>query len=371
MKILYSCLSKSWGGMEMFTLTAVKQLHERNINVELLCIAESRIHMEANNIGVIIHPLKSSGYLNPFSVLKLALIIQKRKFDLIHTHASKDLWMLVPALKIIKNSIPLILTKHVGSYIVKKDKLHKWLYNRVTFALAISNVIKKNLIATCHLPEDKILLLHDGVDIGKFNPSKINRETVRKEFSITGKELLIGMLARFSPGKGHEEFLSTAKSLNKLYDNLKFMIVGEASRGESKYAESIKSIASEYGLNNIIFTGFRSDIPEVLAAMDIFVFPSHAEAFGIALVEAMAMGKPSVCAKADGVLDIALEDITSYFFKKQNVADLTHKLKLLIESSLQREKFGNAAGRRAAQFFDINVLTGKVIEIYETALKRN
>jgi len=123
------------------------------------------------------------------------------------------------------------------------------------------------------------------------------------------------MMARFSPGKGHEEFLFAAKELNKNFTNLKFLIVGEPSRGENDYAEAIKKLASDYKLSNLIFTGFRSDTPEVLSAMDIFVFPSHAEAFGIALAEAMSMGKPSVCSNAEGVLDIAVDGVTSLFFE--------------------------------------------------------
>jgi glycosyltransferase involved in cell wall biosynthesis len=60
--------------------------------------------------------------------------------------------------------------------------------------------------------------------------------------------------------------------------------------------------------------------------MDIFIFPSHAEAFGIALVEAMSMGKPTICSNSDGVLDIAVDDITSYLFEKQNKESLSQNL---------------------------------------------
>ncbi|MCL5030421.1 MAG: glycosyltransferase family 4 protein [Bacteroidetes bacterium] len=368
MKILYSCLSKSWGGMEMFTLTAVKQLQKRNISVELLCIAESRIHIEANNLGIIIHPIKAAGYFHPFSTLKMISIIRRGNYDLIHTQASKDLWLLVPALKLLKRKTPLILTKQVGSAIVKKDALHKWIYHRLTYALAISRVIEKNLIDTCPLTEEKIKLLHNGIDIKRFDPEKVDNKKVRNEFKISDNEIVIGMLARFSPGKGHEEFLSAAKELNKKYDNLKFLIVGEASRGENNYAESIKQLAKDYKLENVIFTGFRSDTPEVLSAMDIFVFPSHGEAFGIALTEAMAMGKPSVCSNSDGVLDIAVNEETSYLFENKNPEDLKNKIELLINSLESRIKFGQASRKRAIENFDLELLTEKVIKIYEDAI---
>jgi len=369
MKILYSCLSKSWGGMEMFTLTAVKQLLNRNIKVELICIAESRLHIEASNIGLIIHPLKASGYFHPFSIIKLGNIIRKGNFDIIHTQASKDLWLLVPALRLIKDTTPLIMTKQVGSAIIKKDKFHKWIYSRLTYALAISKVIKKNLIDTCPIPDNKILLLHNAVDTQKFNPEKVDSKKVKQEFGLGNKDIAIGMLARISPGKGHEEFLHAASELNKRHKNLKFLIVGEASRGEDKYADSIKQSAKEFDLNNLIFTGFRSDTPEVLKAMEIFVFPSHGEAFGIALVEAMAMGLPSVCSNSDGVLDIAVDNETSFLFESKNWEDLTRKLESLINSSETRIQFGKAARKRAIENFDIEFLTDKVLEIYRLAIK--
>lgn len=116
------------------------------------------------------------------------------------------------------------------------------------------------------------------------------------------------------------------------------------------------------------FTGFRSDTPEVLAAMDIFVFPSHAEAFGIALVEAMAMGKPSVCANADGVLDIAVEGSTSFLFENRNTNDLIKKLAILIESPDLRKRFSIDSRNRAVENFDIEKLTDDVIHIYESII---
>lgn len=371
MKVLYSCLSKSWGGMEMVTINSIKQLLERNISVELICTAESRIHIEANNLGMIIYPIKAPGYFHPVITIKAASIIKNGNYDIIHTHASKDLWLLVPALKLVKNKTPLILTKHVGSFIVKTDKLHNWLYRRVNYTIAISNVIKRNLIETTSLDEDKIILHYNGVDPQKFNPVNVDRTKVRKEFNIEDAEIVIGMAARFSSGKGHECFLAAAKELNKKYNNLKFIIVGEASKGEGSYAEEIKKLASEYELCNIIFTGFRIDMPEMMAVMDIFAFPSQAEAFGVALVEAMAMGKPSVCTNSDGILDIAVDNETGFLFENNNSIDLKEKLEVLINSTEKRDSFGNAARKRVLEYFDSQKLMDGLVEIYNNIIKKH
>lgn len=349
----------------MVTLTGIKQLMKRGIQVELLCAAESRIHIEANNLGIIIHPVKAGGYFHPFSSLRLAFIIKKMNFDVIHTHASKDLWVIVPSLQFLRRKIPLIMTKHIGSFIEKKDWLHRRLYRYVTKAIAISSAIKKNMIDTTPLNEKQIVLIPNGVDTSIFDPAAITGDKVRNEFNIKQDELLIGMMARFSPGKGHEEFISAASELNKEYNNVRFIIIGEASRGEDVYEQKIKTSAENSGLQDLIFTGYRSDIPELLAAMDIFVFPSHAEAFGLALIEAMAMQKPSVCSASEGVLDIAVDNQTSFLFEKQNAADLKNKITILINDADKREEFARAARERVLDNFNIDTVTGKICNLYK------
>jgi len=370
MKILYSCLSKSWGGLEMITITSIQQLLKRDIKVELICSAESRIHIEANNMGIILHPIKASGYFHPVNTIRLSLLIRNSNYSLVHSQASKDLWLLVPALFLANSKIPLFLTKHVGSFIVKKDLLHEILYKRINLLLAISTAIKNNLIETTSVKPNNIINLPNGIDTSRFDPEKTDSRKVREEFKINPEEIVLGMLARFTPGKGHEEFLWAAKELNKDYLNLKFLIVGEPSRGESEYADKIKQLAREYELKNLIFTGYRGDIPEVLSAMDIFVFPSHSESFGIALVEAMAMKKPSVCSNSEGVLDIAVDGETSYLFEKKNAADLKAKLKLLIESKEKQIEFGENARKRVIEYFDIESVTDKVLKIYQDEISR-
>lgn len=368
MKILYSCLSKSWGGMEMLALTQLQQLLDKNINAELLCISRSKMQKEAAARGCTVHTLASSGSVNPTGISGLISILRKNRFDLIHSHASGDLWTIVPALKIGGFKTPLLLTKHVGSRVIKQDFLHRKLYGRVNAALAISGVIAKNLSETTPLPEDKIILVHNGVDVDKFNPGKYDREKVREKFGVAGDELVIGMMGRFSPGKGHEEFLRAARQLNEKHENLKFFVVGEASFGEEAYRDEIKNMSGQLSLSNVVYTGFISNPPEVLAAMDIFVFPSHAESFGLALTEAMAMELPSVSSNSDGVLEITVDNETGLLFENKNSADLAEKISKLIASDDIRKKLGKSARKRVVEKFNLDRQTDRIIEIYSSQL---
>lgn len=369
MKILKTCFSNSWGGLEIYSLTTIQKLNERGIDTTLLSLTQAPIIQEARTHHINTETIDNAAYLNPSGVKKIITLLKKENFDLIHCATSKDLWLVVPALKLVKLNTPLLMTKHMGSYIVKKDILHRFIYRRVNIAIAISNVIAKNLIDTTPLKPEKIKLLHNGIDTKSFDPAKHDRNKVRSEFGINDDELLIGMTARFSPGKGHEEFIAAAKILCNDYNNLKFIIVGKASRGEDEYENKIREAAHQAGIfDKIIFTGFRKDISDILAAMDIFVFPSHAEAFGIALIEAFSMAKPNVCSASDGVLDIAIDCQTSLLFNKQSAEDLAIKLKRLIDDRNLREKLGKNARLRAVEHFDIEIFTDRLISIYKETL---
>ncbi len=356
--------------MEMYTVTTAKELAYLGHDVTLLCYPGSKIYESATNAGLKVNTAKAKSYFHPLEIFKLGSVLKKEKFDVIHAHASKDLWLIVPALKISRLKTPLFLTKHVGSFIEKKDLLHKFLYNRINTVFAISSIIRKNLLETTPLTESKIEILHNGIDTGKLNPVNADGEKIRNEFEIGKHEIVIGMIARFTWGKGHEEFLEAAADLKQKYSNLKFMIVGEASRGEESYENKIKRLADKLNLKDaVIFTGYREDIPDLLAAMDVFVFPSHSEAFGIALIEAMALGIPSVCSDSNGILDIAVDGETSLLFKTKDAQDLSKKLEQLIVSKELRTLFGKSSRKRATEKFEIKKLIKLMINYYEKPLK--
>jgi len=356
----------------MYALQTVKQLIKRGCSTDLLCYPDSRLCKEAFGAEITSYQIRFESYLNPFRIIELRNLLLKNRYDLIHTDATRDLWIIVPALKLAGLNIPLLFTKHIGSSVIKKDPIHKWLYGRVDLGLAISSVIKNNLSETTPLGEDRILLLHDAIDTELFNPDKTDHQKIRNEFRINKDELVIGMTARFSPGKGHEEFLLAARKIASSFNNVKFLVVGEPSRGEEEYAGRIKNLAAELKITDkLIFTGFRKDIPQILAALDIFVFPSHAEAFGLALVEAMSMKLPSVCSNSDGVLDIAVDGETSLLFEKKNHAEIADKVIALINDPGKRIAFGENARRRVLEKFDFDVFTEKMINIFEKQIARS
>jgi glycosyltransferase involved in cell wall biosynthesis len=261
--------------------------------------------------------------------------------------------------------LPVILTKSVGSYIMKKDPLHRFTYSYVSRVLAISTVIHENVLTTTPVPPDRVQTLHFPVDTRRFDPDQVNAETVRREYHLDKEIRVVGFVGRFSPGKGHEELLAAAALLKHRYTNVRYLVVGEASYGEEPYERQIRTLARESGVaDSIIFTGFRTDIPEIMAAMDLFVFPSHAEAFGMVLIEAMAMRRPIVSTNCDGVLDIVVDGVTGLYVEPGSGEQLASAIGRLLDDASLRQEMGTAGRQRAVQVFDRELHLRQIEHIY-------
>ncbi|MCX8010118.1 MAG: glycosyltransferase family 4 protein, partial [Ignavibacteria bacterium] len=346
-----TCFSKSWGGMEMFAVTSAELLKKNGYEVHLGCIANSQIDINSTQLEIKKFKIKKSSYLSFKNILHLLRYIRKEKPDLIHTQFSKDLWLLVPALKVGQLKIPLVLTKQLASFVKKKDILHKWLYSRVNRAIAISEMIKKNLIETTPLGSEKISVIHNAVDLERFNPARVNPYKIKEEFNFKPADFIFCSIARLSPGKGHEEIIEAVRIVSLKHKNIKVMFVGEAEESELDYKARLIDTIEKYNLNKyFIFAGFRKDIPEILSAIDVFLFPSRDEAFGIALIEAMAMGKPNIVCRSSGILDIIIENETSLCFLRDDISTLASNMQLLIENPELRKKLSRASIERANEF---------------------
>lgn len=266
-------------------------------------------------------------------------------------------------------TIPVVLSKRVGSYLNKKDFLHKLTHRHVSMVMAISSVIHRNVLETMPVTPDRVMTLHDAIDLERFVSSRAGRDRVRNELGLKPESMAIGFVGRFSPGKGHEEFLEAAAILAPRFPLARFVIVGEESYGEKEYAASIRTMSDSLGLHDaVLFTGYRNDMPDVMAAFDIFAFPSHAEAFGVVLIEAMAMERPVVSTNCDGVLDIVVDEETGIYVHPRNSLELADGLTRLIENPGLRERMGKEGRRRVERLFDQKKQIGRIEEAYEKLL---
>ncbi len=371
-RVLQSCSSRSWGGLEMQAIVVCMELVKRGHDVTLLCSPKSRLEEEATHVGIRVFPLEIRNSSYPLSLGALRRRLLEDEIDIVHSQLSHDLKILVPAAVFIPDPPPIVLTKRIGSSIRKKDPFHRWLYRHVSLIIAVSEVIRKNVVETCPIDPSRVMTIFDGVDLKRFDPDRVDARSVRRELGLRDQDPVVGMVGRFTPGKGHEEFIEAAEFIHRQSPNVKFLIVGDASFGEEAYANGIRELGRGLAEKGILtFAGFRSDIPEIMGAMDILAFPSHAEAFGDVLIEAMAMELPVVSTNCDGVLDIVVDGETGIQVPPRNGRALAEGLIHLIENEELRRTFGGAGRKRAEEVFSLDRRTDKIEKLYSSLLSNH
>ncbi len=364
LKIVQVCTSKSWGGMEMHVASLSELLQGDGQQVMAIADPDSRLFARLKQLSVPLLPIFEGGYIRPRAIRRAHRWLEQVSPDVVHVHFARDLWWLVPAMQRLPR-VPLILTKHIGTQKSKSDTLHRHLYERVQTIIAISNVIRQNIIATHPVAPEKVVTLHHGVNLERFALRDERAYRVRKMLGLSADHVVIGIVGRLQRAKGYMEFLHMAAQLKPRYPHCRFLLVGEASRGEEAEAREILNAIPRLGLQDRVFwLGFREDVPDILAAMDIFVFPSHAEAFGLVLIEAMAVGLPVVSSRCDGVLDVVVDRETGFLVPPKNVEQLVQAVTRLIEDRGLRERMGLAGRRRVEMHFDQKKMLQRLKEIY-------
>lgn len=365
MKVLVSCGSHSWGGLEMVALQSAEMLQKTGNTVKIICGDNSRLLQEAKSKGFDTIPIYTNNKNILNSISKLSRLLKEFKPDIIHTHLSHDLWVITPAIKRARCSAKLFLTKHMASGVKKTDILHRFLYKRVDGIFSISNYVMDSVVRTCPVPREKLFLMPNGIDLNDYDISAYDKSRIKSELGIPTGRLIISIIGRMTTGKGHEEFLNAAKKINENYNNnVYFLIVGTASRGESGYEKKIRELADTYRLTNLKFTGHVQEIKQILAVTDILAFPSHNESFGVTLIEAMAAGIPAAASGNAGVLDIVTDNVNGLLVQPRDSDSLTAALLKLIKDIELRSRLGIEAKKTVQEKFDINNITQKLLNYY-------
>jgi glycosyltransferase involved in cell wall biosynthesis len=194
---------------------------------------------------------------------------------------------------------------------------------------------------------------------------------LRAELGYADDDLVVGIVGRVTPSKGHREFLDMAARLAGTHPRARFLVVGEATRGEEDEGRAILDGIATAGLaERVKVTGFRPDVPDLLAAMDVFAFPSHNEAFGLALIEAMATGLPTVSADCDGVLDIVEEGITGLMVPPRDGERLAVATARLLDDAGLRARMGAAGRARVLAHFTAERMAQDLERLYADAVAR-
>ena len=308
----------------------------------------------------------------------LIKIFTSENFDLIHTMNPKA--GLLGMLAAVVVQVPIRIHTFQGEVWVGMRGIKRQIFifiDRLIAALATNLLVvsfsEMRFLIDSHIisPHKSMVLAHGsigGVDLTKFSPSARLRESMRHELLIPDETVLLLYMGRLTREKGIYELFRVFERLqHELTQPILLLLVGPDEDNIHTYFANNFSAR----VNQVQFFDYTSNPQKYLAAADILVLPSHREGFGVIIIEAAAMGVPTVATDIYGIQDAVIKNETGLLFRLGDEQDLCDKLKQLILDKRLREVLGENARSRAIKFFDQQYVLAAFLDYYHTLFDGN
>ncbi|MBI2060493.1 MAG: glycosyltransferase [Nitrospirae bacterium] len=307
-------------------------------------------------------PLRSAQGLRILGCVgRLAQLARRERAVLIHSNTPRTNLIAAPAARLA--GVPVIW--HARNLIYGQmrdtDRLFSRLPHRI---LAISKAVESRFHRNGTCPPHVETVVH-GVDTARFSPD-VSPAVFRLEHGLRENDLAVGLVGRIGVGKGHDLFLQSIRRFLDRGGRGRFFIVGGA---QTEAEETIERRARQLSRTlqvdpAVTFTGFREDMPAVMAGLDVVALCTEAEPLGRVVLEAMASGRPVVASRSGGVTELVEPGVTGLMFDPGSPDALAEALLQLAAGPELRARFGRAARERAVSRFSLDRHVSRMAQIY-------
>jgi glycosyltransferase involved in cell wall biosynthesis len=343
------------GGAERIVVSLAKGVNKSSFNPIICCLNyKGRLADEAEKAGIRVIELHKRPKIDLTIIPKLIKVIKENKIHIVHTHLwTADFWGRITA-KLA--GVPIIIsTAHNVDHWKPKiflfaDNIFSCFTDKI---IAVSNEVKEFYVKKVKINPEKIKTIYNGIDILKFNKPKSNLSELRKELGLNDKHKILGIIGRLVEQKGHIYFLKMLKIIKIRHPEIKALVVGNGQLREKLKAKTKELALSE----NVIFTGIRKDIPEIMGLIDILVLSSAYEGMPVVALEAMASGKPIVATAVGGNPEVVEDGKNGFLVTPYNPEALAEKVLYLLENREAAEEMGkNCFAKAEAQFSLVSMI---------------
>lgn len=328
------------GGAGKNTLFTIEGLDKEKYHINLVMGKElredilKRIRNKRINF-IQIQPFKSRYHFlcDTILLLKLIILFKKGHYDIVHTHATKPGILGRIAARIA--GVPIIIHGlHVNALEVFDSKfinivkifLEKKISKFTDAYISVSEIVSQKYLEYGIGKKAKYFTVRSGMELNKFFNAKgnVDNQQKRQELGLTGECFIIGNVGRLEASKGHHFLFQSIKEILKFRKNqpIKLLVIGEG-KDKEKLIKYAKNLNIE---KNVIFTGYRKDVAELMTIMDLFVFTSLREGLPRVLVQAAAVGIPIVAFNIDGVSEIIKNNYNGFLVAPTNIKQLVERI---------------------------------------------
>ncbi len=372
-KLLFVIDNLEFGGGERVFAQVINGLSPENYEMYLASNSGRELYESLTNKDVCSIPLDFSKRFNPSLIFKLIRVIKDKKIDIVHGQGGRaEFYARLAARLAGRTKYVSTIAMPVEGYdvgLLRKSiyfVLDRTVERYVDRFIVVSEVLRNTFITKHHIPPEKVVKIYNGIEIDHYDPEGAAslRLKIRDGLGVNKDDILLGAVGRMVWQKGFEFLVRCIQHVVEASGEIKVIMVGE---GPLK--KDLEHLCRQLKVEDkIIFAGFRSDIKEILSAVDIVVIPSLLEGFPMLTLEAMAMEKPIVATRIDGITEQMTDDLEGILVPPRDPVTLAAAINRLIENKEFAHSLGLAARKRVEKEFAVKKMIDETENVYHSLL---
>lgn len=368
-KILLVIETKGPGGAETVVLHLARNLDRSRFSTKVLLLKTGWLQkeLEASGIETVIIPSRRAWDLG--FLIKFVRFVREFKPAIIHSHLPGA--NLYSCLVGYLTRTPVITTYHGELFLPGSPDNHAgikhWLVRKLASRIVlVADYLRHDFVNIAHFPASKLSVIYNGIPIGG-SDSSFDLDSKWASLGLKPDDLVVGIVANFRPPKGYKYFIDAARIVHRELPGVKFLVVGQ---GEGEIRQAVETAVEDYGLqNSVMLLGFRSDVPELLRVIDLFVLSSISEGLPLSAVEAMAASKPVVATNVGGLAELVANGKSGFLVPPADATALAEKILVILKDRSLRECMGKAGREIAVTTFSLEGMLAGYQELYEGLTK--
>ena len=371
-KILFYTDTPIAGGAEKQMLLLADHLDKSNYQIQLVCSSFKSLDrwvQEFLDHGHRVTRLKVWHKHDPRHYFGLKKILKKERPDLLHIHVWNPASCRYAFWAAQKTHTKIIVTEH-DPFVLRgfKNFLKKKFLRKTNEVIAVSESNRQFLLKSYPFLKERITTIHNGIDIKTIQKELLHftnqeKKRIRHELFQSKNGQIILSIAALHPRKGLKYLLKAFAEVVHNFKDLKLVIVGEGPE-----QKELEKLSKNLGIDNkVVLLGYQQIISQLLKSSDLFVLPSIKEAFGLVLLEAMAVGVPIVATEVGGIPEIIQNHKNGELVEAANSKDLAEKIQELLKNTALREKLA-FIGLHEVKKFSVEQMAKKTQEVYDKVL---
>ncbi len=364
------------GGTELATLRIAEGLRDRGFDHVAFCRSDAtavREMFESRRVKTYEWETVQPSFRHPAAFIRnsrrLARMLREARADMVHcadydaAHfaATAGLFARLPVLCHVRNRWP---------DISRRDRTFLMPVDRYVF---VSKQTWRDF--GVRVPNDRGTVVYDGIDVPPIMAADDQRclaSAVRAEFGLPPSARLAGMVARIAPQKDYETLIKAAARVRAELPNLHFLLIGDYEHNEvnRRHHAQVQEWLRVYGgADRFVFTGYRTDVDRLIAALDVFVLSTHQEGLPLVLLEAMARAKAVAATAVDGVPELVEDGRTGYLHAHGDAETLAGQLREVLRTEGTAAALGRAARERVERQFSRETFLSAMSDVYDAMVR--